>query len=115
MTSFRAVGPTLALMTLVPALIAQPAGQPLSDTAKKELEYTRSHYTKYEYRIPMRDGKKLFTVVYAPKDLTQQYPILMQRTPYSVGPYGIDNYRQVIGPSEAAEKENFIVAYQDVR
>jgi putative CocE/NonD family hydrolase len=63
----------------------------------------------------MRDGVKLFTVVYAPKDLSQPYPILMMRTPYSVGPYGIDNYRSVIGPSELAEKEGFIFAYQDVR
>jgi putative CocE/NonD family hydrolase len=108
--SFR----TLAIIALAPAIFAQPSAQNL-DTAKKQLEYTRSHYTKYEYRIPMRDGQKLFTVVYAPKDLSQQYPILMQRTPYSVGPYGIDNYRQVIGPSEAAEKETFIFAYQDVR
>ncbi len=63
----------------------------------------------------MRDGIKLFTVVYVPKDDSQRYPILMQRTPYSVGPYGIDNYRPVVGPSEPAEKEGFIVAYQDVR
>jgi uncharacterized protein len=112
---FRAVLRTLAIIIVVPAIFAQPAGQNQSETAKKQLEYTRSHYTKYEYRIPTRDGQRLFTVVYAPKDLSQQYPILMQRTPYSVGPYGIDNYRQVIGPSEAAEKEGFIFAYQDVR
>ncbi len=88
---------------------------PLSADAKKQLDYTRSHYTKYEFRIPMRDGVKLFTAVYVPKDLSQPYPIIMQRTPYSVGPYGIDNYRPVIGPSELAEKEGFIFAYQDVR
>lgn len=83
--------------------------------AKQQLEYTQSHYTKYEFRIPMRDDVKLFTIVYAPKDVAQQYPILLNRTPYSVGPYGIDNYRPDIGPSEMAEKEGFIVAYQDVR
>ncbi len=83
--------------------------------AKKQLDYTRSHFTKYEFRIPMRDGARLFTSVYVPKDLSQPYPILMQRTPYSVGPYGVDNYRNVVGPSEAAEKEGFIFVYQDVR
>jgi putative CocE/NonD family hydrolase len=82
---------------------------------KKQIEYTRSHYTKYEFRIPMRDGLKLFTSVYVPKDMSQSYPILLQRTPYSVAPYGIDNYRALVGPSELAEKEGFIVAYQDVR
>jgi len=100
----------------VVALAATALGQqPVSDKTKQQLEYTRSHYTKYEYRIPMRDAVKLFTVVYAPKDLSQTYPILMVRTPYSVGPYGIDNYRALLGPSESAEKEGFIFAYQDVR
>src|ERR1035441_5885660 len=45
-----------------------------------------SHYTKYEYRVPMRDGVRLFAAVYVPKDVTQTYPILMQRKPYNVGP-----------------------------
>jgi uncharacterized protein len=93
-------------------VLAQPTPSP---DAKKQLEYTRAHYTKYEFRIPMRDGVKLFTAVYVPKDVAQPYPIIMQRTPYSVAPYGIDNYRPVVGPSEAAEKEGFIFAYQDVR
>jgi len=55
------------------------AQAPLSPELKKELDYTRSHYTKYEFRIPMRDGIRLFTAVYVPKDLSQPYPILMQR------------------------------------
>lgn len=79
------------------------------------MEYTRAHYTKYDYRIPMRDGVKLFTTVYMPKDTRQAYPMLMKRTPYSIGPYGIDNYSPVLGPSEIFEKEGFIFVYQDVR
>src|SRR5215472_12306831 len=90
------------------------AAQSPPETAK-QLAYTRAHYTKYDYRIPMRDGVKLFTSVYVPKDSSQPYPFLMTRTPYSVGPYGIDNYRPVIGPSEQAEREGFIMVYQDVR
>jgi len=85
------------------------------DLVRKQLEYTRAHYTKYDYRIPMRDGIKLFTTVYVPKDSSQSYAILMQRTPYSISPYGIDNYRPVLGPSEVFEKEGFIFVYQDVR
>jgi putative CocE/NonD family hydrolase len=75
----------------------------------------KAHYTKYEYRIPMRDGVKLFTSVYVPKDTSQPYPIMLNRTPYSVAPYGPDNYRSMVGPSEHFAREKFIFAYQDVR
>ncbi|MCX6603070.1 MAG: CocE/NonD family hydrolase [Acidobacteria bacterium] len=76
----------------------------------------REKYTKYEFEIPMRDGIKLFTAVYVPKDAAKgPYPIMLQRTPYSVGPYGVDQYRAAVGPSEHFQKEGYIVAYQDVR
>jgi putative CocE/NonD family hydrolase len=75
----------------------------------------RSNYTKFEYRIAMRDGKRLYTAVYAPKDQSQKYPFLMQRTPYSCGPYGVDNYPNRIGPGEAFVKEGYIFVCQDVR
>src|SRR6266853_4554890 len=78
-----------------PTVQAQEAGK----EAPKE-DYVKAHYTKYEYRIPMRDGKRLFTSVYVPKDDSQSYPILMDRTPYSVGPYGEDAYKKSLGPSE---------------
>ena len=55
-----------------------------------ELAYLREHYTKYEYKIPMRDGVHLFTAVYVPKDNDKRYPILLTRTPYSLKPYGED-------------------------
>lgn len=82
--------------------------------APKE-DYVQAHYTKYEYRIPMRDGKKLFTSVYVPKDTSQPYPILIDRTPYNVGPYGEDEYKKHIGPSDEFEKAGYIIVYQDVR
>ncbi len=104
-----------ASLVALTALCSLAFAQAPNPEVKKQLDYTRAHYTKYEFRIPMRDGVKLFTSVYVPKDMSQQYPMLMVRTPYSVGPYGVDNYRPVVGPSEAAEKEGFIVVYQDVR
>ena len=79
------------------------------------IEHVKANYTKYEYRIPMRDGKKLFTTVYAPKDDSQPYPILLTRTPYSAGPYGADQYKSDLGPSPLFGKEGYIFAYQDVR
>jgi putative CocE/NonD family hydrolase len=78
-------------------------------------DYVRSHYAKYEYRIPMRDGVKLFTAVYIPYDKSRKYPILLLRTPYSVGPYGADKYKKHLGPSDEFDKEGFIFVFQDVR
>jgi putative CocE/NonD family hydrolase len=76
----------------------------------------REKYTKYEFEIPMRDGVKLFTSVYVPKDKAAgPFPIMLLRTPYSVAPYGVDHYRASVGPSEHFQKEGYIVAYQDVR
>jgi putative CocE/NonD family hydrolase len=79
------------------------------------LEYVKAHYTKHEYRIPMRDGIKLFTCVYVPKDESARYPILLQRTPYGVAPYGVDRSRSDLGPSPSFGEAGYIVAYQDVR
>jgi uncharacterized protein len=74
-----------------------------------------SRYTKHEYRIPMRDGTHLFTAVYEPKDTSRKYPVLMTRTPYSVGPYGTDNYPDLLGPSPKFDEDGFIYIFQDVR
>ncbi len=78
-------------------------------------DYVKAHYTKYEFRIPMRDGVHLFTSVYVPKDQSQLWPILMDRTPYSVAPYGEDVYKPKLGPSDEFEKAGYIFVYQDVR
>jgi len=75
----------------------------------------RERYIKHEYRIPMRDGKRLFTAVYTPKDKSQAYPFLMTRTPYSVAPYGPDAYMRDLGPSKEFENSGYIFVYQDVR
>jgi putative CocE/NonD family hydrolase len=78
----------------------------------------REQYTKFEYRIPARDGVRLFVSVYVPKDVFAEgktYPVMMSRTPYSVAPYGVDQYRASLGPSELFTKEQFIFVYADVR
>ena len=73
------------------------------------------NYTKKEVQIKMRDGATLFTAIYAPKDSSKKYPIIMQRTPYSCAPYGETQFKKSIGPSETMMKEGYIVVYQDVR
>ena len=77
--------------------------------------YVRTHYDKTETTIAMRDGVKLFTAIYSPKDTSKKYPILLQRTPYSCQPYGQDQYRSKIGPNGFLMKEGYIIVYQDVR
>ncbi len=77
--------------------------------------YIKANYTKYEYQIPMRDGKKLFTSVYVPKDQSKKYPFMMDRTCYSVSPYGPDQYKAAMGPSPQFVKDGYIFVYQDVR
>ena len=104
--------PALATLVLAVSLLCaqqQPPAQP-------EEDYVRAHYTKYEFRIPMRDGKRLFTAVYVPKETSAgPYPFLMERTPYNVDPYGEDLYPRHLGPSDEFEKSGYIFVYQDVR
>jgi len=110
------------LLTLLSALLilqffpnpAARAQQGQASAASLD-DYVKAHYTKYEFRIPMRDGKRLFTAVYAPKDTSEPHPFLMNRTPYSVGPYGEDQYPRHLGPSDEFEKSGYIFVYQDVR
>src|SRR5207245_9662068 len=92
---------------------AQP-GQ-LTKEQRELADYIKSHYTKREVMIPVRDGAKLFVCIYEPKDKKQTYPIMFDRTPYSVGPYGADNFKALLGPDELFEREGYIFVYGDVR
>ncbi|KPM32426.1 Hydrolase CocE/NonD family protein [Croceitalea dokdonensis DOKDO 023] len=85
------------------------------DTAEVMDTYVQDHYTKKEVDIKMRDGITLHTTIYAPKDTSIKYPILMQRTPYSSRPYGEGNFKKQIGPNVNLMKEGNIFVYQDVR
>jgi putative CocE/NonD family hydrolase len=98
----------LGLVSVSGALLAQTR----PDTPDYDV---KEHYTKYEFRVPMRDGLKLFTSVYVPKDSSRPYPILISRTPYSVAPYGVDQYRTQLGPSPDFDRAGYIFVYQDVR
>ncbi len=71
-------------------------------------------YTKYEHRIPMRDGVRLYTTVYLPRTLGSNHPILLQRTPYNQKPYTIDAVHNP-GVPDTYLDEGFILAIQDVR
>jgi putative CocE/NonD family hydrolase len=73
------------------------------------------NYVKREVRIPMRDGAKMFTAIYMPRDTTRRYAFMMTRTPYGVAPYGPDKYPARLGPTPRFSDEGFIFVYQDTR
>src|SRR6202050_5279697 len=106
----RRIPSFLILVTLV--LTANLAAQAKADAAEYQV---KEHYTKYEYRIPMRDGVHLFTSIYVPKDSSKTFPFLIDRTPYSVAPYGVDQYRRTLGPAPEFDKAGYIFVFQDVR
>jgi putative CocE/NonD family hydrolase len=90
----------------------------LTDREKSEdtnLVNVEELYSKKEVQIIMRDGIKLHTTIYSPKDSSQAYPILLKRTPYSCRPYGEDKFPSRIAPNKYMMKEGYIVVYQDVR
>ncbi len=94
------------LLTIILFLVPSLKGQ--------ENNFVKTNYDKAEYQVEMRDGIKLYTIVYTPKDHSEAYPILMQRTPYSIGPYG-DRMRSRLSTNEKLEKGLFIFVFQDVR
>ncbi|MEM9544562.1 MAG: CocE/NonD family hydrolase [Bacteroidota bacterium] len=74
--------------------------------------YLVEHFDKAEYFIEMRDGKKLYTLVYTPK-AEGEFPILLKRTCYNASQS--DNYQFGSQPSAELVKEGYIFAFQDVR
>ncbi len=84
-------------------------------TFAQTTEFVEEHYDKKEVKIKMRDGILLHTTIYSPKDKSQEYPILMMRTPYSCAPYGEDKFKGRIGPNKYLVEEGNIFVHQDVR
>jgi len=103
-------------LSLICGCVESLDSTPQESLAPDDLDnYIRENYDKSIYRIPMRDGARLFTIVYTPKDQTESYPIMLFRTPYSIGSYEEGEYRTSLGPSELFAREGYIFAYQDVR
>lgn len=101
----------MSLMSFFTSLsIAQPALNQGIDA-----KYVQAHYNKTETLVAMRDGKHLFTSIYVPKNADKALPILLTRTPYSVSPYGADQFRPYVGPSPLFSNGDYIIVYQDVR
>lgn len=77
--------------------------------------YMLNNYEKKEIYISMRDGVKLFTSIYIPKNTRGKNPILLTRTPYSSEPYGTSYRKFWKGHFDEYIKKNYIMVVQDVR
>ena len=107
----RHLGQLLVVWAFCGGILGQPL---LAQRAPSRSEYIAKNYVKSEHAIPMRDGVRLHTVVYQPKNPSEPLPMVMHRTPYSCQPYG-DAMSGRIGPSAYMEKEGYIFVRQDVR
>jgi len=106
--TIKALRLTLTAFICVAVFAAAQAQQ-----AKKDSIYMRANYDKFEYQIPMRDGVKLFTIVYVPKDKSAKYPFLMNRTCYNASRYG--EFKTGTHPSQFLVHDKYILVFQDVR
>ncbi len=88
----------------------------ISKAENKDSIWVRNNYTKKEVYITMRDGVRLFTSVYIPKETKEKHPILITRTPYSCRPYGEDKFYPFWSTYKLDYlKEGYIMINQDVR
>ncbi len=78
-------------------------------------KWVKENYTKREVMIPMRDGIKLYTAIYEPISKSEKHPVLMSRTPYSIGNYGKEMNNQLWNSWCEYSKEGYIFVFQDVR
>lgn len=104
----------IAFVVASPILASTPTLHAQGRTPSQEFDL-KAHYVKSEHMVPMRDGVKLFTIVYTPRDTARTYPFLLVRTPYSIPPYEPDIYRKQLGPSPEFDREGYIFVYQDTR
>ena len=87
-----------------------------TDNQHINTDWVRQHYQKREVMIPMRDGVRLFTAIYEPKDKSKGHPVLMYRTCYGCPPYGAEEWMDLSRPTwERYAKDEYILVFQDVR
>src|SRR5438045_8520299 len=65
-----------------------------------------------EAMIPMRDGVRLYTQVYAPKQASEPLPIILLRTPYGTGSLNPSRVATALAHLIA---DGYIVVQQDIR
>src|SRR5208282_267614 len=95
-----------AVVLLVVGAGAQEQKATLPDLAKM--------FEKREVMIPVRDGVKLHTEIYAPKGAKESLPIIMMRTPYGIS--ARDNgYSWMLYENADLFADGYIFVFQDIR
>ena len=94
--------------TVLAVSVSLPLARRADAQQQEDTSYARTHYNKAEYMVPMRDGVKLYTIVYTPKDTTAAVPIMLLRTPYGIPPYALTDYKRVLGPSPEFDRDGYI-------
>ncbi len=115
MGTLRAVCSVWSVVVAIGLALVAPRAVCAQEDGGDQEAYIRSHYTKHEYRVPMRDGVELYTAVYTPIDTSTSYPFMMLRTPYACNPYGADRYTDWFGPTRDFVRDGYIFVCQDVR
>ena len=103
------------LVILLPVLILPTAGVPAAAAQEVDSLWVAEHYIKRDTLIPMRDGVRLYTAIYIPKDSSTRHPIILRRTPYSVGRYGNTRFNAAGGAWAEFHRLGYIMVQQDVR
>ena len=104
-----------SILLLSLSLLAGCKTVPAQEVGKPQTFSIQDSYAKSEVYITMRDGTRLFTIIYAPKNTGQKHPIIMTRTPYSVAPYGEGKLTTPRGTDLKFMQAGYIVVKQDVR
>jgi putative CocE/NonD family hydrolase len=71
-------------------------------------------YTKQDAMIPMRDGVRLHTEIYAPKNAAEALPFLITRTPYGTSD-DKNGYSSLFNIYQEMIPEGYIFVMQDIR
>jgi uncharacterized protein len=101
----------LLCVVLILPLLAVAIGAQTDKNARPDLPKL---FEKKTAMIPMRDGVKLYTEIYTPRDVKGPFPMLMQRTPYGISA-GPQAYSRLLYGDRDLFPDAYIFVFQDIR
>jgi uncharacterized protein len=99
---------------MIAAGIVAVSFPPVSSSAQQHAPNYLELFDKTEVMIPVRDGIKIHTEYYIPKNVTEPLPILLERTPYGISAEDkgasnmLNRYAQMMA-------DGYIFTFQDIR